>query len=93
MVEKRKVIEVDILTQSPKYVNMNNLSNVSINVECQQWTEEEFYIYDTFKFWTRIVLTFGVAVVGIGLGVVGLGNSGLLVPSSTNRNYAKYFTL
>ena len=30
--------------------------NVSLYIEkCPQWTENELYIYDRFKFWTEIV--------------------------------------
>ena len=45
---------------------MENSSNMLDIVECPQWTENELYIYDRFKFFVEIVVGFIVSVLGIG---------------------------
>ena len=40
--------------------------NVSLYIEkCPQWTENELYIYDRFKFWTEIVGGISISVLGM----------------------------
>ena len=40
--------------------------NVSLYIDkCPQWTENELYIYDRFKFWTEIVGGISISVLGM----------------------------
>ena len=40
--------------------------NVSLyNEKCPQWTENELYIYDRFKFWTEIVGGISISLLGM----------------------------
>ena len=43
-----------------------DISNNSLHIdECPQWTDNELYIYDRFKFWNEIVGGISISVVGI----------------------------
>ena len=62
----------------------------TLNVECPQWTENEFYIYDRFQFWIQIVTGFSVAFVGIVFNILAIIG---LLSMRTRQNVFNYLLI
>ena len=69
---------------------MENSSNLLEMIACPQWTENELYIYDRFKFFVEIIVGFIVGVLGIGFNLLAIV---VLICMKSKQNIFNYLLI